>query len=101
MPALRMAKIVVSVRLGVACKAATSFLTHCFDHTFLVLDCGNSTTVGAAVTLPENCNSPCVGDPREICGGSNSLSLYWNGFKHYAPDFLEPLEKWRFVGCYK
>ncbi|KAF8265654.1 WSC domain-containing protein [Lactarius quietus] len=41
--------------------------------------CGNVLTLGAVAVPASNCGYDCVGDIGEACGGSDSLSLYWNG----------------------
>jgi hypothetical protein len=43
-------------------------------------DCGNTMTAGSTSATLLDCASQCVGDANQMCGGTNSLSLYWNGF---------------------
>jgi len=41
--------------------------------------CGNVMTPGAVLVLASNCGLDCVGDSSETCGGTDYLSVYWNG----------------------
>ncbi|KZV96604.1 WSC-domain-containing protein [Exidia glandulosa HHB12029] len=38
--------------------------------------CGNAVLGGNAATDASNCNFACEGNPSQICGGSNAISLY-------------------------
>jgi hypothetical protein len=38
--------------------------------------CGNQFTPGAAVVDQSECDQPCAGDGKEICGGPLRLSVY-------------------------
>jgi len=63
--------------------------------------CGNIPTESASITSDSACNSPCVGNSSEICGGSDSLSLYWNGLGvQGAPTFLQQFGAWNLSGCF-
>ena len=65
-------------------------------------DCGNVTTAGATVTSNSNCDSPCIGDPNEFCGGIDYLSIYWVGAPMDSDStIVEMLEGWSLMGCYK
>jgi len=78
--AARMAKIVVSAHLSVAFKGSSSLVTLCSFHlTFWMPECGNVTTIGAKSAPPSDCNSKCIGNASETCGGINCLNLYWSG----------------------
>jgi hypothetical protein len=70
--------------------------------TFCMPDCGNTTSDISNVVTGDHCGTKCVGDPNEICGGSNSLSLYWNGLALQPdPTFVQKVGKWSLVGCFK
>jgi hypothetical protein len=65
-------------------------------------DCGNTTTDGATTTAPADCGIFCVGDSSEICGGSDSLSLYSNGLALQPdPTFVKKVGAWNKLGCFK
>jgi hypothetical protein len=99
-----MAKIVVSARLDVAYKASSSFVTSLFDHTFWMPDCGNVLTEGARVAPPSDCNSTCVGNSSQICGGTDSLNLnlYWSrSVLQPYPSLARNPNSWSLMGCYK
>lgn len=96
-----MAQIAVSSPLEIA-----SFVASLFNHTFwMPPDCGNVLTPGAIPASSSNCDSVCVGNSSEICGGSVYLSLYTNG----QPPQPQPTvvldvpsaTSWEFVGCLK
>ncbi|KAI9436641.1 WSC domain-containing protein [Lactarius indigo] len=63
--------------------------------------CGNITTVGATSAPPGDCNSPCVGDISETCGGTDHLNLYWSGATPPPqPTFVQAVNRWYYVGCF-
>jgi len=65
--------------------------------------CGNVTTETAKPISSSACNSPCVGNPSETCGGSDSLSLYWNGISLQPnPTFVRQSGGWdlQLSGCF-
>jgi hypothetical protein len=68
-------------------------------------DCGNVLTESATVALPSNCNTTCVGNSSQICGGANSqyLSLYWNSSSELQPypTIAESPNYWYLKGCYE
>ena len=66
-------------------------------------DCGNGTTAGSKVTSESDCDFTCVGNINEMCGGNDSLSLYWTGasFESDATIVEETSEGWLLMGCYK
>ncbi len=57
-----------------ACKnggftyAGVEFATQCF--------CGNSIGGGGSKALEAECNKPCAGNSKEICGGGNRINIF-------------------------
>jgi len=62
--------------------------------------CGDALTNGSTKAPDSDCNSPCVGDSTEICGGNSSLSIYWDGADPVQPAIVQSVNDWRFQGCY-
>jgi len=62
--------------------------------------CGNVLTIGSTSAPASDCNSTCIGDHSEACGGSGSLSLYWNGVTQAQPTIVQSVNGWNFLGCY-
>lgn len=60
--------------------------------------CGDILAVGGVPANSEDCNTPCVGDPTEPCGGPNRLNLFWSG---ETPPAVSPgTNGWSSIGCY-
>ena len=70
-------------------------------------------TIGAANDSASNCNSKCVGDHKQFCGGHNSDTDFMNIYSNGTP--LQPLptiatiitktidknpQYWFLVGCF-
>jgi len=63
--------------------------------------CGNFPTATAVTTSSSACNTPCVGNYSETCGGSDSLSLYWNGHVvQPLPVFVQSFGASNLLGCF-
>jgi len=62
--------------------------------------CGNVLTIGTTSAPASDCNATCVGDSTEICGGSDRLSIYWDGTTQVQPTIVQSVNDWRFQGCY-
>ncbi|KAI9449322.1 WSC domain-containing protein [Lactarius psammicola] len=61
----------------------------------------NVLTPGATSASSGDCNSKCVGDTNEICGGTNRLNLYWSGATPQPqPTFVPNVGRWDYVGCF-
>jgi hypothetical protein len=41
--------------------------------------CGNSFSAGSVVAAQSDCSFACAGNPKEICGAGNRLSVYTKG----------------------
>ncbi|KAF8263711.1 WSC domain-containing protein [Lactarius quietus] len=64
--------------------------------------CGNVLTPGAVSAPVSQCSSKCVGDSSKTCGGSDHLSLYWNGqTPQPQPTFVQNVyPHWGIEGCF-
>ena len=64
--------------------------------------CGNVLTDGAKKITDMDCLVPCIGDDSQYCGGTDSLSLYWNGAQPQAPPAMPKyVDSWTLQGCFK
>ena len=70
--------------------AGTEYYHECF--------CGNELAEGAGPAPSTDCNTPCVGDPTETCGGPDRLTLFWSGSS--GPQINPGSGLWTFAGCY-
>ena len=78
--------------------AAMEYSTQCF--------CGNAIYAGGALASSDtDCNMPCGGNAKEICGAGNRLSTYSNStIKTYAPAIAQTSGlpgSWTYDGCYR
>jgi len=62
--------------------------------------CGDILTNGSTSAPASDCNATCIGNSAEICGGSDRLSIYWNGANPVQPTIVQSVNDWRFQGCY-
>ncbi|KAF1808035.1 WSC domain-containing protein 2, partial [Eremomyces bilateralis CBS 781.70] len=60
--------------------------------------CGNTRAASSLLAAASECNMPCGGDPSEICGGSNRLSVYKN--EEYAPMINPDVAGYSYEGCW-
>ena len=65
-------------------------------------DCGNIITPGSMTLPPDTCQSECAGDKKQYCGGTDSLSLYWNSTKlQPQPTMTQYVSSWTLMGCFE
>ncbi|THG96101.1 hypothetical protein EW026_g5677 [Hermanssonia centrifuga] len=63
--------------------------------------CGDSFANGGTNTTASDCNMPCVGNSKEICGAGNRLSVYWSGVAPPPPPAtVQSVGLWESLGCY-
>jgi hypothetical protein len=76
--------------------AGMEFSTQCY--------CDNFVYNGAAPTAETDCNMPCSGNSKEMCGAGNRLSLYNIGnltvYKAPTPQTTGIPGNWTYQGCY-
>lgn len=64
--------------------------------------CGNFIINGGAETTPSDCSFPCTGDPAQVCGAGNRLSMYYSGQSlPPAPEIVPSVGLWQSLGCYR
>ena len=78
--------------------AAMEYSVQCF--------CGNAIYAGGTLASSDtDCNMPCGGNSKEICGAGNRLSTYSNStIKTYAPAIAQTSGlpgSWTYDGCYR
>ncbi|KAF8260922.1 WSC domain-containing protein [Lactarius quietus] len=63
--------------------------------------CGSIFTSDTAEVSNSHCSIDCVGNTEQNCGGSDYLTIYWNGEPHPRPPTIVPeVERWQLEGCY-
>jgi WSC domain len=80
--------------------------------------CGNILPNDSYNASSTDCNMACTGDDNEVCGGSDRLTLFWNGKNETtatsfssttssstlstssSPSSVAPPVGWTFLGCY-
>ncbi|KAF2758511.1 heme peroxidase [Pseudovirgaria hyperparasitica] len=76
--------------------------TFCSEYSFYGLEytyqcfCGN--TLNSVLAPEYDCNMPCSGDDKEICGGPDRLSVYQN--EAYIAPANPPIEGYEYKACY-
>ena len=78
--------------------AGAEYSTQCF--------CGNAIYAGGVLASSDtDCNMPCGGNAKEMCGAGNRLSTYSNAtLKTYQPAVVQTSGlpgSWTYDGCYK
>lgn len=78
--------------------AGMEYSTQCF--------CGNAIYSGGTLASSDtDCNMPCGGNAKEMCGAGNRLSVYSNGtITTYQPAVAQTSDlpgSWTYDGCYK
>ncbi|KAN0063950.1 hypothetical protein ACQY0O_003556 [Thecaphora frezii] len=77
--------------------AGTEYANECW--------CGNGLFGGATLKPEGDCNMPCAGDQKQMCGGPNRLSLYSDvadltKLVVSQPDTIYSAGVWNSLGCY-
>ncbi len=65
--------------------------------------CGNTLSAGSMPTFESQCNVPCPGNPAQICGGGNRLSLYGKTNTPpvvTVPEDLPNVDSFVYEGCW-
>ena len=100
-PGSRLAQIVVSACLGVVPSSQFRNVL-VINLMFWIPDCGNVLTPGAVSISASQCNSTCIGDYSETCGGPLSLDLYASGATPPPqPTYVQSVDSWYYLGCFR
>jgi len=63
-------------------------------------DCGDFFTANTSTPITD-CNTACTGKSSEPCGGSNRMSIFWNGTRSAPIPVSNPGPVgWKWLGCY-
>lgn len=63
--------------------------------------CDNNILNGGAKVAATDCNMPCSGSSRELCGAGNRLNVFWSGKTPPPPPSIPAkVGNWTSLGCY-